>query len=297
MHIQRIVVSMLCLMLPLLALVLIANANHDRAYQFIDDLGMESLSDCKLQYYYYIPCPVESWFWALYGPPDGGGWEPGDVVGQWFQVGDMSTGRFEPCGPEDCQSLVAIQYLNLCTYGTTYPNINLVTFDIYCSDEEGCPIGPSLWQSETYRPSYGWQYVILDDPLSICPCSSEPGPPPAGLRILVTATHGGYWCAGPHWGADNISTPLEQGCEMHDVGCLSVLYPRPDDSYYDRVHSGYYGNGLSYCPPVLFKDGGDTTPGASMYGYIEMTWRLHLSCTGPTATRSTTWGAIKSMYR
>lgn len=294
---QRIAISVLYLMLGLLALMLPASAKHGQAYQFKDDLGMDSYGDCRLQYYYHIPCPDDSWFWELWGPPAGGMWEPGHIVGQWFHVGDMCTGGFEPCDPEDCQSLYAIRFLNLFPYGTPYPNINLVTFDIYCSDEEGCPIGPSLWQSETIRPGYGWQYLILDEPVSLCPCVTDPGPPPAGPRVLVTATHGGWWCAGPAWGTDNISTPLEMGCEMHDVGCLSVLYPRPSNSYYDRIHSGFYGYGMSYCPPIPFADKGDTTPDASMYGYVELAWRLYLTCAGPTVVQPATWGAIKSIYR
>lgn len=99
------------------------------------------------------------------------------------------------------------------------------------------------------------------------------------------------------WGADNISTPLGEGCPMHDLGCLPALYPRPYVGHYSIMHSGYYGQGFEYCPPLWFKDGNDTTADGSQYGFVELKWRIYLACSGPTATEGTTWGDIKSMYR
>jgi hypothetical protein len=177
----------------------------------------------------------------------------------------------------------------------------MVEFDIFCADGYGCPIGPSLWRSHPIDTgwdwSYGWNYVWLDPPLSICPCSTEPGPPPSAPRILVTATHTGSQGIYPAWGTDNISALVREGCVLHDLGCLPILYPRPYASHYPSMHSGFYGFDFEYCPPQGFKDGRDTTTDGSQYGFVELAWRIYVSCTGPTETKPTTWGNIKSMYR
>jgi hypothetical protein len=93
---------------------------------------------------------------------------------------------------------------------------------------------------------------------------------------------------------DNISTALEQACIMHDYGCLPAVYPRTAA----QVHSGFYADATqSYCPPQFFCDGRDTSADCSIYGAIELAWRLYIICSGPTATENSTWGDIKGMYR
>jgi hypothetical protein len=82
-----------------------------RAYEFREDFGMEPLSDCGLNYYYYIPCPTYSWFWSIYG------FEIGDIVGSWFRVGDISMFGYDPCDPEECQTLEMFRVLELSGYG------------------------------------------------------------------------------------------------------------------------------------------------------------------------------------
>ena len=107
--------------------------------------------------------------------------------------------------------------------------------------------------------------------------------------IHYKGTVAGY----PAIGMDNISTPLAQACQMHDIGCLPAAWPR------STSHSGYYGNGdpTMYDPPLVFCDGRDTTPDCSHYGLLELAWRVYLNCFGPTDAETRTWGNIKSMYR
>ena len=117
-------------------------------------------------------------------------------------------------------------------------------------------------------------------------------------RVLITATHVDLDFGDDFaWGADNISTLLTEGCTMHDIGCLPVLYPRPHICHYTTMHSGYYGQEFEFCPPYWFIDGNDTTVDGSQYGFIELTWRIYLDCSGPSETEAATWGDIKSMYR
>jgi hypothetical protein len=63
------------------------------------------------------------------------------------------------------------------------------------------------------------------------------------------------------------------------------------------MHSGFYGQNFTYCPPQGLLDGRDTTPDGTQFGFVELAWRVYLLCTGPTAGEPATWGDIKSMYR
>jgi hypothetical protein len=276
-----------------LALVLAAAcgsaAFESEKFQFRDDFGVEPLYDCYLQYYYYAPCPTYAWFWAFTGL------DAGEMVGAWFEVGDFSLGTGLACDPTDYHVLEGFRVLDFAGYGTIHGCFACVEFDIYCCDEQGCPVGPSLWNSGTVGLSFGWNYFLFDNPLDICECSVNPGPPPSAPRILVTATHIGYNY--PAWGFDDISTGLEVGCELHDISSYPVLYPRPYNSYYTSIHSGFYGQNFAYCPPLLFLDGRDTTPDGSEYGYIELAWRVYLMASGPSSVEPTTWGNVKRMYR
>ena len=77
-----------------------------KAFQMREDFGTEPLSQCVLQYYYYIPCPTYAWFWAWIGP------DCGDAVGVFFEIGDLSTGGFASCDPGQCHSLETLRILD-----------------------------------------------------------------------------------------------------------------------------------------------------------------------------------------
>ncbi len=276
-----------------LALVLVvatsAFAFEKTAVQMKDDFGTEPLWNCILQYYYYIPCPTYSWFWAFRG------WDPGDIIGVFFKIGDMSTGGYTACDPVNCMHLDLFRVLDFAGYGTTYPGLYTVRFDVYCADANGCPIGGSLWNSGPVETRYGWNLIYVDPDLAVCPCVIQPNYAP---RFLITATMIGSDCTYPSWGMDNISTAIQYGCQLHDYGCLAALYPRPFVSHYPVMHSGYYGTGgFQYCPPYVFGDGRNDPGSLLPYGAIELAWRAYITCAGPTATEESTWGSIKGMYR
>lgn len=266
-------------------------AVEQQAYLYTEEFGQEPLYDGVLQYFYYIPCPEPSWFYSFYG------FEVGDVIGEWFEIGDLSTGGFGPCDPADCHTLEQFRVLSLAGYGVLYPEAYTVEFNIYCSDAYGCPVGPSLWNSEPVETRNGWNYFTIDPPLSICPCAVDPGPPPSTPRMLITLTHTGDHADYHEWACDCIGEPVLQGCAMHDFGCTPALYPRPYVSHYSTMHSGYYGKGFEFCPPQWLKDKRDTTADGSQYGFVELAWRIYLICSGPSGTEATTWSDIKSMYR
>jgi hypothetical protein len=205
---------------------------------------------------------------------------------------------YDPCDPLECHTLDRFRVLDFAGYGIYYPGLYTVEFDVYCSDEEGCPIGPSLWNSGPVETEAEWGFIDVTPPIYLTSCVVDTGPPPTTPRILITAKHIGSVATYPRWGTDNISAHVLAECEMHDIGCWEALYPRPTSSHYATIHSGYYGVDFEYCPPLWFLDGDDETGDGSLYGYVEFAWRLYLSCNGPgNATEPTTWGLIKSMYR
>lgn len=261
------------------------------AYQMRDDFGMAPLSDGSLSYFYYIPCPTYSWFWSYTG------WKPNDIVGAFFTVGDQGTGGSDPCDPFTCHTVAALRVLDFAGYGTVYPGLFTVEFDLWRSDEQGCPEGGSIWSSGPYETSFGWNYVLFEPPLCLTDCAALPGPPPSSPRVLLTATMVGSDGVYPAWGTDNIGKPADLGTVMHDAGGMAALYPRPTTSHYPTMHSGYYGPNFQYCPPLWIADGADTTPDAGMYGFIELAWTIYFICQGPAAAEPSTWGSIKRIYR
>ena len=264
-----------------------ATALETKAYQMNEDFG-EPNYDTALQYYYYIPCPTYSWFWSF------SGWTPGEIVGEMFQIGDLSTGVYSPADPAMCYEIDRLRVLDFAGYGPAYPGRFTIEFDVYCCDENGCPVGPSLWNSGPRETAFGWSDFEIDSHIDISECRPDPG---SGPRVLVTATHTGSEGYYPAWGMDNISTHIEEGCPLHDYGCLPALYPRPYSSNYASMHSGFYGQDFQQCPPRWFKDGWDTTADGTQYGFIELTWRLYITCAGPSAHKPSSWSSIKSMYR
>jgi hypothetical protein len=262
-----------------------------KAYQMREDFGTEPQYDGALCYYYYIPCPTYSWFWAFTG------WVPGEIIGHGFDIGAQGTSGFPPLDPMNCHEIEIIRILDFAGYGEYYPGLFTIEFDIWCA--EGGP-GIHLWNSGPVETGFAWNYFYVDPPVCVTQCM---GYCCAGYQpiILVTATHTGTNGVYPAWGMDNISTTLEQACELHDYGCLPVIWPRGPVTpgvCVGNVHSGYFGNfQWEYLPPLSFLDGRDTTPDGSQFGFIELAWRIYVICAGPTSTEPSTWGNIKSMYR
>ena len=279
----------------LLVMATSALALEKKAYQMREDFGTAPLYDCALQYYYFIPCPTFSWFWAFTG------WTPGEVIGHCFNIGDQGTGGWNFCDPSLCQTLEQIRVLDFAGYGTVYPTMFTFEFDVYCAPEHCCGTTAPfihLWKSAPLVTHFGWNYFLADPGLCLTPCCLMPRPA-CEPSIVITATMTGSDATYPAWGFDNISTPVEGGCVLHDIGCLPAVYPRsPCGAVPPKVHSGYIGAyPFQYWPPLCFCDGSDTTPDCSQFGCIELAWRIYIVCAGYTPAATSTWGNIKSMYR
>jgi len=261
-----------------------------KAYQMREDFGAEPLYDCVMQYYYYLPCPTYSWFWGIAN-------EGPDTYGAFFTVGDVSTGNGQACNPYMCFHLEQFRVLDFAGYGTAYPGLFSVVFDLYCCDDLGCPIGSAFWRSRSYDTAYGWNYILLDPAMSLASCAVNIDPVLNSVRFLITATETGSDATYPAWGFDNVSDSYNAGCELHDMSSFPGLYPRPASSHYETMHSGYYGDDFEHCPPLWMCDAGDTSAACDEYGFLELAWRVYLVCAGPSGTEPCTWGSIKSMYR
>jgi hypothetical protein len=281
----------------LLVLASSAFALEQKAVQMREDFGTEPLYTTYMNYYYYIPCPTSSWFWNYTG------WTPGDMLGVFFTIGDPSMGRvgagcppYLTSDPALAHTIEQFRVLDFAGYGTIYPGLFTVNFDIWCADERGCPVGPSLWNSGPKEfCAAGWNYVPVTPNLCVTKCKTVLNPP-SYPRILLTATMTGTLATYPAWGLDNISTPVGLACAMHDNGCCPALYPRPMVSHYPVMHTGIYNSGgVAYCPPAWILNPGDTV--GDVFGCIELAWRLYVTNTGPTANEPSTWGNIKSMYK
>jgi hypothetical protein len=267
-----------------------------RAAQMREDFGTQPLYDCYMNYYYYVPCTTSSWFWMF--TPGGEG-----IFGVFYTIGDPSMGQtgsgcppYLNCDPCGAHALEQFRIMDFAGYGTVYPDLFAVRFDVWCSDQYGCPVGPSLWNSGPVAFCHaGWNYISVNPPLCLTDCYTElEGTIKCYPRFLITSTGVGSTVTYPAWGFDNISEPVRLGCVMHDVGCCPALYPRPTVSYYPRMHTGYYGRNFRYCPPLWFFDARDTT--GTVYGCIELAWRVYLKNIY-TSTEPSTWGAIKAMYK
>jgi len=285
---------MRCLLVVLLVVGMAASAFglEKKAVQMREDFSTEPLYNCYMNYYYFIPCPTNSWFWIF------SGWSPGDKVGQWFRIGDASMGRsgagcppYIGCDPYNACYMEQIRVLDFAGYGTIYPGLFTVRFDAYCSDERGCPIGPALWTTGPVELcTGGWNYVRFPSCYEACDTYNH-----GWWKFLVVATHVGTQANYPAWGVDNVSKPATLGCAMHDAGCCPALYPRPAISHYATMHSGYYGENFQYCPPQPFLDGADSV--GDVYGHAELAWRIYMVNSGPTEVEPSTWGSIKSIYK
>jgi hypothetical protein len=278
-------------------------ALEKEALQISEDFTPYAPDACYMNYYYYVPCPTSSWFWSF------SDWQPGDVIGEWFELGDPSMGQDGAGGPPQrrCDScfclpdLAGFRVLDFAGYGTIYPGLWTVGFNVWCADPDGCPVGQPLWSSQPVEfCTAGWNYINVQPALGLRDCLVEIGDADWSFRFLITATNVGSRSEYPDWGCDNISTPLSLAAAMHDCGSLPAAYPRPQVSHYEKMHSGYYGVDFANCPPIWFLDGGDSI--GDSYGCVELAWRVYLEepCMTPCdcdATEPTTWGAIKSMYR
>ena len=261
------------------------------------DIGVVPLGDCYLSYYYHCPEPGTglAYYWYV------NTWDENDIFGTCYNIGDQGYGGDPACDPTLAQSLSRILFVEgsgAC--GGAYPGANSCELDVYCAPEYCCgPTAPvvHLWNSGPYECNVGWNYLEIDPPLCLTDCCLDPQPD-CNPSIVVTITMTGYEHIYPEIAFDCPYAVALFGYPWHDIGCLPAVVPRgPCGGPAPAVHGGYIGSyPFQYWPPFPLCDFADSTPDCTQFGYIEWRCTIDLLHSGPTATETSTWGNIKSMY-
>ncbi len=239
--------------------------------------------DCWL--YYYNRCTSWMWGWGGYcyfGWVDAytvNGMNP--AYGTCFDLADC---------PNDCRHLTDVCFG--CFFANSY-GVNDV--EIYCANECCAPVGEPLggvYGTPTNPLTY-WHYFNFGE-LALCPCDELFG------KFVVVVTD-----MDPLSGAnvplsENFAQDMAAGCMVWDC--------------FDH-HSFVFVNGYDYvlnygmpCPFWVSGPGYGCTnyptipPGCHNYFYstggpCEWLIDAYITCLGPTATESSSWSEIKSLYR
>jgi hypothetical protein len=238
----------------------------------------ERQDQCHLMYYNFCSGWVWNWMGYCYG------WF-GDAVqiayGTCFDLADC---------PANCRHLDDVWFA--CK---AFDYWGVLDIEIYCADQNGCPIGGPLAGIYDYSPPYmsHWQHFAFGG-LPVCQCD-EAG---TGKFIVMVTDHtSGYY----------IDTCSDLNHRNMGAGC--------EEEWRCAGHSYVYRNVVSYCdvygaPGPLWVAGADhgctnypsIPPGCHDYlwdtGYFtEWLIDCYISCLGPTATEKGSWSEVKRLYR
>jgi hypothetical protein len=190
--------------------------------------------------------------------------------------------------PEDCRILEDVWWA--CQ---AYGGYNYVDIEIYCADEDDCPLGPPLagiYDYEVDDGGYPWEHVDFGG-LPLCGCTGT-------SRFIVMIVQDAGHIVWPY--ADLNYRNLDDGCES-EWRCTG--------------HSFVYQGTVSYCnaygvPAPLWGSwaGAACTeypavpPSCHNYHYdtgFYAEWLIdcYISCQGPTQTENRSWSEVKALYR
>ncbi len=237
---------------------------------------------CYLGYYNF--CSGWVWYWSGYCY---GTFTDQELVqiGTCFDLADC---------PEDCR------HLDYSYWGCKrYTSYGYADIEIYCADDNCCPIGQPLAGIYGYNVDVTtpWQ-LFLWDGLELCPCDAPPGTGTGNFIQMVTAPGAMY--AHFTYYSDINSYNIDAGCAT---------------AWKCAGHSYCYTNVVNYCdtygtPGPLWVSGygyGCTNfpavpPGCHDYFYptgyfTDLLMDAYISCLGATATDDASWSQIKALYK
>jgi hypothetical protein len=226
---------------------------------------------------YYNWCSGSVWLWMGYCNDAFCGHSP-----QYATCFDLAD-----CPPQ-CRNL---EYV--CWAARAWYNYSQVDVEVYCADENACPVGAPIGGIYDYELQrlYFWHCFYFGG-LPLCQCEATGG------RFVVVISHGPYEWIDVY--SDANSENIEAGCES-EWRCSG--------------HSYVYRNVVTYCdvhgaPGPLWVEGADygctnfpaIPPGCHDYVcdtgfYAEWLIKCYISCQGPTQTEKTTWSGVKAMYK
>jgi hypothetical protein len=168
-----------------------------------------------------------------------------------------------------------------------------VDIEIYCADEDACPVGPPLAGIYGTDIPYGNPWIHLNfGGLPLCPCEEQGADK---FIVMITEPWAG-WHDVPY--SDVNSYNIYGGCET-EWRCTG--------------HSYVYRNAIDYCqvygvPGPLWEHGAEY--GCTDYPTVPPCWTLptngfycewlidcYINCQGATATDRSSWSEVKRLYK
>ncbi len=177
-----------------------------------------------------------------------------------------------------------------------FANRGYVDVEVYCANENRCPIGPPIlgWYGYTPPMTNPWQHFVVD-PVPLCVCEES-----GSGKFAVIVTDFGFGTINAPY-SDIESMNIDVGCQA-DWNCVG--------------HSYCFRCLVNYCdvygmPGPMWVSGADygctnvptVPPGCHDYqGYgtgmfTEFLIDVYIACQGPTAAENDSWTDIKGLYR
>ena len=254
--------------------------------QNVDKAYSPAQEQCVLAY--YNMCSGWLWGWVGYCY---GGFSTAPLAPQWGVVFDLTDCTY------DCRHLDTIWLATVAL--TAYGNVDC---EIFCADENNCPIGAPLGgvYGVVPDPAQRWHPFAFGE-LELCECLElEPHGISDTGKFCAIMTDNGF---GQHMYilSENPAEDILAGCWVDNC---------------DHGHSFVWRNVVDYCaiygePGPMWQYGeayGCTEyplvpPGCHNYGgyvtgtFLEIQMDAYIACLGPTATEDASWSQIKSLYR
>ena len=232
---------------------------------------------CMLSYYYLLAdCAFVSVIDGI---------QENNTFGMHFNMTNVVP-FYPACDTAACLTLDAVEIVLYDVLGA--PNDQAMNVRVYGSDSAGEPSGELLGNRDFTPASALEQFttVVID----FTNGGAVTGLDLSGCRgnfvVLLTWKNA---TGHPDLVLDNVSTCVA-GCPANpaccQMGSYPYLYPRT------ATHTYYYGVGPTWAIEDSVADPG----GSATYGYLEGLWKSDF-CKTSAATRPSSWGSIKAIYR
>jgi len=267
------------LLVMLVLAVAAATAGPVLQYCEVPERGSVERQDEYLLGYYNLCSGFGTWLWGWDGYCQASFLRYPPQYGTCFDLADS---------PGECRHLEDVWWV-----GRSFYHYDTVDVEIFCADENACPVGAPLagiYDCSVVYHSPSWHRFDFGG-LPLCGCDAGAG------RFIVMISHNGEETESF---SDANHKNIEAGCE-YEWRCSG--------------HSYVYRSYVSYCdvygePGPLWIAGPDygctnvpaVPPGCHDHDYstgyyTEWLIDCYVSCNGPTRTEPTSWSEVKSLYR
>jgi hypothetical protein len=249
----------------------------------IAGVGPATAPSCTLRYYYMIEyCALVSVATSL---------EENQTVGTRFNMAD-SVAWHIPCDTSACLTLDAIKIVLYDVLPS--PNDQSMNLQVYATDQSGHILGDALGNVD-FSPAYTGAGSFSASLIDFTNDGAVPGLDLSGcgghcVALLTWKNATGH----PGLVLDVVSACVE-ACVTGNPACCKMgtppyTYPRTMPNTYD------YGYGVEPGEPKPICDPAEPGESCPTWGYVEALWEAYF-CSVSASLESTTWGAIKTLYR